>query len=276
MSQIHAILRRETAKHDVVHNFGRLAFLLPILWSGIRKVQTYMRPVRKRNIQVLNVLGARNLTYTAVSKAIMATGSPGGGDWRTVYNCAPVERYTFVGESLADAPLVFLGRLERCKGAHTAVEVARLSSRRLIIAGNISDVPHEKEYFSRELQPQFDGDQIRYVGTVNDREKNDLLGGAAALLLPVEWEEPFPVVLPEALACGTPVLAFPRGGIPEGILPGKTGFLSTFAEGMAEDAGRVGELSRSSCRAAAVNTYSDRVIAAKYLEIYSGVPRSIL
>ena len=266
--ELTAILWREVDRHDVLHNFGRLAWLFPVAWSPIRKLQTYMRYVAYGNIRALNRIGVRNLTYTAVSDAIVRTGESGGGDWRTVYNCAPVANYHYVPKVPADAPLVFLGRLERCKGAHTAITVAELTGRRLLIAGNISALPEEKAYFEQEILPRVDGEQIRYIGVVNDEQKNALLGGAAAMLLPIEWYEPFPVVLPEAYACGTPILAFPGGGVPEGIREGVTGFLSDTAEAMAAQVGRIGELSRAACREDAVARYSDSRIADDYLALY--------
>lgn len=263
-----SILYREIPKHDVLHNFGRLAFLFPIAWTRIRKVQTYMRYITPRNIRLLNMLGVRNIVYTAVSDAIVKTGSPGGGKWKTVYNCAPVSIFDFVPAVPDDAPLVFLGRLERCKGAHTAITVAKLSGRKLIIAGNISTLAHEKEYFHREVEPLIDGGQIKYIGVVNNEQKNHLLGNAAAMLLPVEWYEPFPVVLPESFACGTPILAFPGGGIPEGITEGITGYLSNTAEEMAKQVTQLSKLNREACRKQAIEKYSDGVIASDYLHIY--------
>jgi glycosyltransferase involved in cell wall biosynthesis len=270
LNTVWRILHKEIGKHDVIHNFGRLLWLYPIAWSPIRKVQTYMRYITPSNIRWLNRLGVRNITYTAVSDAIVKTGKPGGGDWRTVYNCAPVKVFTFNPDvDTATAPLVFLGRLERCKGLHTAIKAAKLANRQLIIAGNISALPEEKQYFEKEIRPSIDGEQIKYIGPVHNRQKNDLLGRAAAMLLPVEWYEPFPVVLPEAFACGTPILAFPRGGVPEGIREGVTGFLSHSAEEMAKQIYSINMLNRAACRSEALEKYSDQVIAEDYIKIYS-------
>lgn len=262
------ILKQEIPRHDVLHNFGRLAFLFPVAWTKIRKVQTYMRYITPGNIKILNRSGVRNMVYTAVSDAIVKTGIAGGGDWRTVYNCAPVRAFTYIPEVPADAPLFFLGRLDRCKGAHSAITVAQLTGRKLIIAGNISTLPHEKEYFYKEIQPRIDGRLVEYIGPVNNEQKNRLLGNAVAMLLPVEWYEPFPVVLPESFACGTPVLAFPGGGVPEGIRVGLTGYLSATAEEMARQVPDIGQLSREACRKEALEKYSDTVIAENYLRIY--------
>jgi glycosyltransferase involved in cell wall biosynthesis len=168
----------------------------------------------------------------------------------------------------AKAPLVFLGRLERCKGAHTAISVARRLKRPLHIAGNISNLPHEKKYFHEEIEPQIDGELIRFLGPVNNEQKNELLGNAAALLLPIEWEEPFPVVLPEALLCGTPVIAFSRGGVPEGISHGKTGFLCRTEQEMAAMVSRLVEIDRAECRAEAERRFSDSVIVDAYERLY--------
>ena len=114
------------SRFDVIHNFGRLAYLAPMLAMDVPKVQTYMRTVNPQNMVTARRLGARRLHYTAVSAAIRDTGRPGGGDWSVIYNCAAPERYPFVaGTDPATAPLVFLGRLDRCKGAHHAITVAQ-------------------------------------------------------------------------------------------------------------------------------------------------------
>ena len=256
-------------RFDLIHNFGRLAYLVGILRWNLPKVQTYMRPVNPRNMRFVRRLGARHVRYTAVSAAIRDTGLPGGGEWSVIPNCASPDLYRASTDvDPHAAPLLFLGRLERCKGAHTAIAVARRLNRALRVAGNISTLSHEREYFHREIEPHIDGKLISYVGPVDNDQKTELLRSAAALLLPVEWEEPFPVVLPESLLCGTPVIAFRRGGVPEGIEHGKTGFLCDTTDEMALMVGRLGEIDRSTCRVEAERRFSDHAVVDAYEQLY--------
>jgi glycosyltransferase involved in cell wall biosynthesis len=269
-------------RFDVIHNFGRLAYLAPVLAREVPKVQTYMRTVNPANMRIARWLGARRLHYTAVSAAIRATGQPGGipgaaaapgaprgAEWSVIYNCAVPARYPFVsGTDPRTAPLVFLGRLDRCKGPHHAIAVARRVDRRLVIAGNISPLAHERAYFEREIEPHLDGRLVTYVGPVGDEAKRTLLGEAAAMLMPIEWEEPFPVVLPESMLCGTPLIAFRRGGVPEGIDHGRTGFLCDTVEEMAALVARLPEIDRAAVRAEAERRFSDVAIAGEYERLY--------
>jgi glycosyltransferase involved in cell wall biosynthesis len=260
---------RRPRRFDLVHNFGRLAYLLGVFRWPLPKVQTYMRPVNPRNLRLVRRLGGRRMHFTAVSEAIRSTALPGGGEWSVIYNCAPADLYEARMDVEPDsAPLVFLGRLERCKGAHTAIAVARRLHRPLLIAGTLSSLAEEQKYFRREIEPRIDGTLVRYLGPVDDKQKNDLLGAAAAVLMPIEWLEPFPVVLPEALMCGTPVIAFRRGGVPEGIDHGRTGFLCDTADEMAALVGRLGEIDRAACRAEAERRFSDAAVVDAYERLY--------
>jgi glycosyltransferase involved in cell wall biosynthesis len=268
-SVVTARLMRHRSSFDIVHNFGRLAYLTAILPAALPKIQTYMRVVNPNNMRKARLLGACKLHYTAVSNFIRDTGKIGGGEWTVIYNCANADEYKFNADVDPEAaPLIFLGRLERCKGAHHAIAVARHLSRRLIIAGNISPLAHEKEYFHGEIEPQIDGKLVTYVGAVNNQQKNDLLRTAAAMLTPIEFEEPFPIVLAESLLCGTPVISFARGGMPEGIEHGKTGFLCSNPDEMSAYVPKLPTINRRDCRAEAERRFSDTAIITEYEQLY--------
>jgi glycosyltransferase involved in cell wall biosynthesis len=117
-----------------------------------------------------------------------------------VHNAVDVSRYTFAPQAGSTAPLVFLGRIEHIKGTHVAIDVARRAGRQLVLAGNVP--PAHQTYFDEQVRPHIDGKAVVYLGPVDDARKNALLSRAAALLMPVLWEEPFGIVMAEALACG--------------------------------------------------------------------------
>jgi glycosyltransferase involved in cell wall biosynthesis len=269
MATITSWFARDARRFDVIHNFGRLAYLASVLRRDVPKVQTYMRTVNPRNMQLTERVGARRMHFTAVSDAIRQTGEPGGGDWSVIYNCSRPSLYTpRYDVDAATAPLAWLGRLERCKGVHTAIDVAQQLRRPLIIAGTISTLAHERAYFETEVRPRIDGGLITYIGPVDNVAKNDLLRNAAALLSPVEWEEPFPIIIPESLLCATPVVAFRRGGMPEGIDHGRTGFLCDTTAEMVECVRALPSLDRRMCRAEGERRFSDDAIIGEYLNLY--------
>ncbi len=259
---------RRLEKIDLIHSFGRLAYLLPALPMQIPKIQSYQRSVTSRSVRVGNLLSKGTLTFTACSEACAQTGSGSGGRWQVIHNGVPLHVFDFESEVDTDAPLLFLGRVERIKGAHTAVEVAKTTGRRLIIAGNKASDGPEKEYFEREIAPRCDGEQIRYVGPVTDEQKNKLLGQAAALMFPVAWEEPFGIVMAEALACGTPVIAFRRGAVPEVIDDGRTGYVCDTFDEMKEAIRKIVHVDRSLCRKVAETRFSSTVIVSQYENLY--------
>jgi glycosyltransferase involved in cell wall biosynthesis len=148
-----------------------------------------------------------------------------GGNWSTIFDGVELDRYQPRSHVAPDAPLVFLGRLERIKGVHSAIEIARLAGRALVIAGNKVDTTEGREYFRTEIAPHLNSRDVTYIGTVDDVQKDKLLGSAAAFLMPIEWEEAFGIVMAEAFACGTPVIGFARGSVPEVVRHGVNGYV---------------------------------------------------
>jgi len=250
----------------VVHSFARVAYLLPTLPLPFPKIQTYQRAITPRSVRWGHRLSRGHLWFTACS-ASCARAADATGTWRVVHNGVPVERYRFTPSVSPEAPLVFLGRIEPIKGVHHAIEVARRTGRRLLIAGNVPEREPERTY-AQNLLASCDGEHVRYVGPVDDAAKSELLSSAAAMLFPIEWEEPFGIVMAEALACGTPVIGMRRGSVPEVVEDGQTGFVCDSVEDMVAAVRRLPELQRARCRASAETRFSARVIVDQYEQLY--------
>jgi glycosyltransferase involved in cell wall biosynthesis len=252
---------------DIVHSFGRLASLLPILPSrSIPKIQSYQRHIVTRSIRFAGAMAGSSLMFTACSSWMYSHRL--GGEWRTVFNGVEVAKYDFVREVPADAALVFLGRLEKIKGVHTAIAIAHRAGRRLIIAGNRVRTREGDQYFEEEIAPHLDSDAITYVGELDDAAKNTLLGSAAALLMPIEWDEPFGIVMAEAMACGTPVIAFNRGSVSEVVVDGVNGFRCESVDDAARAVGRISEISRDNVRHDCERRFSAEAITDSYESLY--------
>jgi len=187
---------------------------------------------------------------------------------RVIHHGIDPDRYRFVADK--DGYLAFLGRVSADKGCHLAIDVARRAGLPLRIAGPQDYTPQGRRYFADEIQPRL-GKDIEYVGELGFDRKVDLLAGALALLAPVTWREPFALVPIEALACGTPVVATPRGGYPELVREGVDGFLAEDVDDLAAAVTRVGELDPATCRRRVEDSFSVRVMAQHYLDAYAEV-----
>lgn len=252
-------------RFDLVHSFSRLAYLAPLTRSRMPKLMTYQRPVTRRSIRLGTLLFGSSIWFSAISRWMMRDVED-LGQWRLVYNGVPLATYDFRPDVDPSAPLLFLGRIEEIKGPHVAIEAARRSGRRLVLAGNIP--PEHRGWFDAHVAPHVDGEQVSYVGPVDDRRKNELLGGAAAFLMPILWDEPFGIVMAEAMACGTPVLGFDRGAVPEVVEDGRTGIVCDDLDGLVAAIGRLATIDRGACRARAERLFSDAVIVDEYLKVY--------
>jgi glycosyltransferase involved in cell wall biosynthesis len=189
----------------------------------------------------------------------------------------PVARVIHHGIDAANFPrgngkggyVMYLGRMCFEKGAHRALHAAHLAGVRLLVAAKMREA-EERRYFERYVEPYLN-DDLRYVGEVSHEEKLELLAGAAGLLLPIRWNEPFGLVMLEAMACGTPVLAFPEGAAPEVIDHGRTGLLCHDEYDMAAAIGRLGDLDRGACRAAVEGYFSKDRMVTEHLELYEAL-----
>lgn len=185
---------------------------------------------------------------------------------RTIHHGIDLSRYRMHAEP--GQYLSFLGRIAPVKGTHLAIEIARKAGIPLKIAGEIQ--PVYRDYWDNVVKPQVDGKFIEYVGEVDLNQKNELLGNSLAMLFPIQWDEPFGLVMVEAMACGTPVLALPGGSVREVVKDGVSGYVGNSVEELAQRA-RDLALPRASVRAYAQEYFSSQRMANDYVDLYSEI-----
>ncbi len=189
-------------------------------------------------------------------------------NWRgTVHHGMPEER--FVPGLNPGKYLAVLGRVSPEKGVDRAIEIALRAEMPLKIAAKVDK--NDREYFEARIKPMLDHELIEFVGEIGDLEKNEFLGNAAALLFPIDWSEPFGIVLIEAIACGLPVIGYPLGSVPEIIEDGVSGFLVNNVDEAVKAVKNLSKIDRRKCRKAFERRFSDRRMAHDYLTIYERI-----
>lgn len=237
-----ALIEREEL--DLVHDHTLAG---PLLARG-RSVPTLVTahgPVRGEPGDYLVALGT-SVDVVAISQA-QQRFRPEVNWLTTVHNGIEVDSFP-LGKG-DGGYLLFLGRFNPDKGAHLAIDAARAAGRRLLLAGKLNE-PAERAYFADAVAPRLGGG-VEYVGEADAVTKRDLLAGAEALLFPVQWDEPFGLVMVEAMACGTPVVALRRGSVPEIVADGESGFVVDDLAGLVRAIAAVDLLDRRLCRARA-------------------------
>lgn len=184
---------------------------------------------------------------------------------RTIHHGLDYTHLPFRGQT--GKYLAFLGRITRDKGPAEAIRMAQLSGVPLKIAAKIEG-PGTQEYFDAEVKPHIDGKNVEFIGEISDREKGEFLGDALALAFPIDWPEPFGLVMIEAMACGTPVLARPRGSVPEVVQDGVTGFIRESVDELAQCVHRLPEISRAACRTHVERRFSLARMTEETIDVY--------
>jgi glycosyltransferase involved in cell wall biosynthesis len=163
--------------------------------------------------------------------------------------------------------LAVFGRIHPDKGTADAITIAKRAGRRLVICGIVQD----ERYFAEEIEPQVDGDQIRYLGSIGPEERADVLGSAAVLLHPIAFDEPFGLSVVEAMACGTPVIAYRRGSMPEVIDEGVTGFLVLDIDSAVAAVDKAVAVDRSTVSARAASRFGADRMVDEYIRVYEAI-----
>ncbi|QBQ56162.1 glycosyltransferase family 4 protein [Nitrosococcus wardiae] len=189
-------------------------------------------------------------------------------NWQaTVYHGLPENLYTF--RPYSKGYLAFLGRISPEKRVDRAIEIAIRTGMEIRIAAKVDKA--DKEYFEERIKPLLAHPLVHYIGEIGEKEKNDFLGQAYALLFPIDWPEPFGLVMIEAMACGTPVIAYRRGSVPEVLQDGETGFIVENLDEALTAVERIGQISRLRCRQVFEKRFSTRRMAKDYLEVYQAI-----
>jgi len=210
---------------------------------------------------------ARHLWFVAISESQRSMGPPGLNWGGVVYNGIPMDHYRY-REDKEDF-LLFLGRADEEKAPHLAVEAATRAGRRLVMCATTKN-ERERRYWADRVEPLL-GDYVEVFGECDSEQKADLLARARALLFPIQWPEPFGLVMTEAMASGTPVVAWRNGSVPEVVDDGVTGFVVDSMEELVRAIDRVGELDPRALRARVEERFSAEAMVAGYERAYGHV-----
>jgi glycosyltransferase involved in cell wall biosynthesis len=257
---------RALAEVDVIHDHTLLGPLIGGRLAGAPPVVTTVHGPFTPDARTLYLETARTASLVSISHAQRAT-APEIPVTAVIHHGIDLTRYTF-GAGKGDF-LLFVGRMSPDKGLDRAIRVARRAGRRLVVVGKMHQ-DEEKAYFESVVRPLL-GDDIEVMGELTAPERIELMRSAVALVNPICWPEPFGLVMAEALACGTPVIAYPNGAAPEIVDTGVTGWLCSDEDDMVRAVSEVAAIDRRACRAAAEQHFDRARMARDHVRLYERV-----
>lgn len=254
-------LMEQAAEFDIIHN--NFDFL-PLTYSKLigTPMLTTIHGFSSEKIIPVYKKYNDNSYYVSISNA---DRHPELQYVATVYHGIQKEKFVFVEKP--EDYLLFFGRIHPDKGTYDAIQIAKACNRKLIIAGIIQD----QNYYKEKIEPLLDDDQVVFVGHAGEEKRKELLGNAAALLHPIYFNEPFGLSVAEAMFCGTPVIAYNRGSMPELIEQNTSGFLVNTIEEAIEATARLSEISRAACYEYAINKFGYDKMIDEYLAVYNQI-----
>jgi len=261
-----AQIRKQASDFDILH-FHLDCFHLPLFQDIADRTLTTVHG--RQDINDLRRLHRHYPNFPLVSiSASQRLPLPHLRWMKTIHHGYPMAQYAFSPAPKGDY-LAFLGRIAPEKGVDRAIEIARRTGYPLRIAAKVD--PADKDYFEARILPLLDAPGVHFIGEIAEAEKSDFLGGARALLFPISWPEPFGLVMIEAMACGTPVIAFNQGAVPEIVRHGVTGFIVKTVDQAVKSVERLAEIDRVTVRATFERYFSVEVMATSYEVAYTEV-----
>jgi len=249
---------RRADEFDLIHN--QFDFL-PLSYSGFTNTPLVTTIHGFSSAAILPVYKKYNerTYYVAISEADKSREL----DYiATIHHGIDVAQFAY--REAAGDYLLFFGRIHHHKGVHEAIEVARRTGMRLVIAGIVQD----ETYFQEKVEPHIDGSTVEYLGSVGPEKRQEVLGGALALLHLINFDEPFGLSVVESMACGTPVIAFGRGSMPELIRDGSTGFIVADVDDAVQAVEKIDSLDRRACRNEVEERFTCQHMASRYVDVY--------
>lgn len=251
----------QAASFDIIHNHFDF---LPLTYSRLIKTPMITTIHGFSSKKIIPVYKKYNATSTYIS--ISNSDRSSALDYlNTIYHGINPADFTFIEKK--ENYLLYFGRIHPDKGAHVAIEIAQKANLPLKMAGLIQD----QQYFGEKIQPFIETQQVEYLGNVGPTARNQLLGNAKALLHPINFAEPFGLSVLESMMCGTPVIAFNRGSMPELIVHGVSGYLVTTVSEAVEAIGQLEQISTLACREYAVAKFSLETMVDAYITAYETV-----
>jgi len=246
---------------DIIHNHFDY---LPLTYSGLTPtpIVTTIHGFSSPGIlPVYKKYNGRGF-YVSISDS---DRSPGLDYIKTIHHGIDITQFDF--QPSADDTLIFFGRIHPDKGTREALDIAKAANKKLILAGIIQD----QAYYDQLIAPRVDNHKVAYIGSVGPDERNRQLGKACALLHPIRFDEPFGLSVIESMACGTPVIAFDRGSMPELIPNGKCGFLVHTVSRAVEAVARINEIDRATCRRHVEEHFTVERMVREYIQVYETI-----
>ncbi|OGY27057.1 MAG: hypothetical protein A2Z11_00920 [Candidatus Woykebacteria bacterium RBG_16_43_9] len=261
---------RQAENFDLIHNNAYPDYLvLPAAKSSSTPtVTTVHLPVQEDVKRIFQ--NYKNLPFVSISKR-MRKSLPGLNYVATIYHGIPTQAFPF-RKTVGDF-LLFVGRISEQKGTHTAIEVAEKLSMKLVIAAKL-DPTDSLDYFNEKIKPKLKNKNITWVGEVDERQRNILMSKALCLLNPINWEEPFGLVMIEAMATGCPVVVFNHGSASELVINGKTGFIVNDINEIVEAIKKVKNISPIACRGHVENNFSLEKMVNEYEKLFKKIARA--
>jgi glycosyltransferase involved in cell wall biosynthesis len=261
---VHRVFERAN-DFDVIH-FHTDCMHYPLAWRSRTPCLTTLHG--RLDLPDLRPLHEEFAAHPLVSISDSQRAPLSNANWcSTVYHGLPLDLYSFYPQG--GDYFAFVGRISPEKGVDRAIRIALACQTPLIIAAKVD--AQDQMYFESTIKPLLAHPLVRFIGEIGDRQKNELIGGARALLFPIDWPEPFGLVMIESFACGTPVLAYCCGSVPELMQEGVTGFIVDNEAEAIDAARRIGELDRRRCRDVFERRFTADKMAARYLQVYQAL-----